>query len=107
VRERLVTYIVADKAIPRPLREKSDGKHYPHSPSIARRLEERKIVARFGYVSFNAECLANLSIGEVDQWIAFTIVGMIFGEDGNSFSISSFSYEPARTLRDEPDKNNL
>lgn len=48
-----------------------------------------------------------MSVSEVYQWITFTIVGMILGEDGDSFSVPPSSYEPARTFRYEPDENDL
>jgi hypothetical protein len=77
------------------LREESDGENDPHSPAVPRGLEEVEVGARFGNITLDGKSLSDLAIGEVDEWVSLAVVGVIFGEDCDGLSVTTFGDQPS------------
>lgn len=86
------TYIIGDKAVPSPLREKADSQDDTHAASVPGRFEEGQVRRRRRDFSFHRECLSNLPIREIDQWVSLSSIGMIFRQHIDRLYIVSICY---------------
>jgi hypothetical protein len=83
------TYIVADEAVPRPLREEAEGEGDSHAPTVARCLEQGEIVCQLVDLALNCESLADLSICEIYKRVPLTAIGVVSSEDSDGIGILS------------------